>query len=275
METTVKPYFLFPSDPFDPRAIDTEFADQANALQDDGFSCAVWQPETNRIRFSQLRPINGEKAVVYRGWMLKEPEYNQLVQAVEAHDAKLITDTDTYLLAHHIPAWYPMISDLTAETVIFPNGTYNLDELPALLKQLGWEKYFVKDYVKSLKTAGGSVLSNLSDLPELIDNMLRYRGEIEGGLCIRKFEEFVPGTEKRFFCLNGIVYHAASDNFGIVVDTMYHPLAAKVRLPSRFYSIDIALRTDGQARVVEVGDGQVSDLVGWKPEEFAGMWVGQ
>ena len=26
-------------------------------------------------------------------------------------------------------------------------------------------------------------------------------------------------------------------------------------------------------RVVEVGDGQVSDLVGWSPEAFANMWV--
>lgn len=270
----MKPYFLFPSDPFDPRAIDVEFADQANALQDAGFSVAVWQPETNRIRFSQLRPINGEQAVVYRGWMLKEDEYDRLVQAVTAYDAKLLTDKNAYLATHHIPNWYPLVSDLTAETIVFPNGTYNLDELPDLLKQLGWPKYFVKDYVKSLKTASGSVLADLSNLPELIDNMLRYRGEIEGGLCIRKFEDFTPGTEKRFFCVNGTVYHPASDNFGIVVESMYEPLAAKVRLPSRFYSIDIAL-VGPRPRVVEVGDGQVSDLVGWKPEEFAGMWVGQ
>ena len=41
------------------------------------------------------------------------------------------------------------------------------------------------------------------------------------------------------------------------------------RLRSRFYSVDVAQRIDGQSRVVEVGDGQVSDLVGWSPEAFA------
>jgi hypothetical protein len=43
------------------------------------------------------------------------------------------------------------------------------------------------------------------------------------------------------------------------------------RLSGRFYSVDVIQRTDGQLRIVEVGDGQVSDLVGWSPEAFAKM----
>ncbi len=34
------------------------------------------------------------------------------------------------------------------------------------------------------------------------------------------------------------------------------------RVPSKFFSVDVARRQDGLLRVVEVGDGQVSDLVG-------------
>jgi hypothetical protein len=37
---------------------------------------------------------------------------------------------------------------------------------------------------------------------------------------------------------------------------------------------DVVLREDGVSRVVESGDGQVSDLVGWSPEAFAAMWAG-
>jgi hypothetical protein len=44
-------------------------------------------------------------------------------------------------------------------------------------------------------------------------------------------------------------------------------------LPSKFFSVDVARRADGRLRVVEVGDGQVSDLVGWSAEAFAAMWV--
>jgi len=38
--------------------------------------------------------------------------------------------------------------------------------------------------------------------------------------------------------------------------------------------ISIVERIDGQLRVVEVGDGQVSDLVGWTPEQFAKILKG-
>lgn len=41
---------------------------------------------------------------------------------------------------------------------------------------------------------------------------------------------------------------------------------------SPFFSVDVALREDGAERIVEIGDGQVSDLVGWSPERFAEMW---
>jgi hypothetical protein len=41
-----------------------------------------------------------------------------------------------------------------------------------------------------------------------------------------------------------------------------------------FYSVDIIQRRDGQLRVVEIGDGQVCDLVGWTPDELARMLTG-
>jgi hypothetical protein len=36
--------------------------------------------------------------------------------------------------------------------------------------------------------------------------------------------------------------------------------------------VDVVERMDECRRVVEVGDGQVSDLVGWSAEAFARMW---
>ncbi|MEI2726090.1 MAG: ATP-grasp domain-containing protein [Verrucomicrobiota bacterium] len=45
------------------------------------------------------------------------------------------------------------------------------------------------------------------------------------------------------------------------------------RLRSRFYSVDVVQRIDGGLRVVEVGDGQVSDLVGWTPEQFVSRFT--
>lgn len=60
---------------------------------------------------------------------------------------------------------------------------------------------------------------------------------------------------------------------GSIVDVPEIVQKCADRLPSEFFSVDVARRADGALRVVEVGDGQVSDLVGWSPEAFVAMWV--
>ena len=56
---------------------------------------------------------------------------------------------------------------------------------------------------------------------------------------------------------------------GVVPD-----LVAEVarRTGSPFFAVDMAMRNDGVLRVVEIGDGQVSDHVGWEPDVFAELW---
>jgi hypothetical protein len=44
------------------------------------------------------------------------------------------------------------------------------------------------------------------------------------------------------------------------------------RIGSAFFSVDVAMRADAVLRVVEIGDGQVSDLVGWDATRFAELW---
>jgi hypothetical protein len=94
--------------------------------------------------------------------------------------------------------------------------------------------------------------------------MRRFRGVIEGGFCVRRVESFLPDTERRYFVLDGVP-HAPTSNAPPIV----HECAKRLR--SRFYSVDVVQRADGQLRIVEIGDGQVSDLVGWTPERFASI----
>jgi len=63
------------------------------------------------------------------------------------------------------------------------------------------------------------------------------------------------------------VPHAASGAIPEVV----HACASRIRSP--FFSVDVALREDGVACIVEIGDGQVSDLVGWDVDAFADLWA--
>src|SRR5439155_22314 len=150
------------------------------------------------------------------------------------------------------------------ETRVFPEDA----DIETELQRLGWGAYFLKDYVKSLKTKRGSIVRDPAEAPAVIAEMREYRGEIEGGICVRRVEEFMPESERRYFVLFGVGYVASE---GVAVPEIVQKCAE--RLPSKFFSVDVARRADGELRVIEVGDGQVSDLVGWSPEAFAAMWV--
>jgi hypothetical protein len=45
------------------------------------------------------------------------------------------------------------------------------------------------------------------------------------------------------------------------------------RIEGKFFSIDNINRRDGVQRVVEIGDGQVSDLVGRSTVRFVRIWI--
>jgi hypothetical protein len=197
--------------------------------------------------------------------MVKSEEYAALARAIEQCGATPFISPEEYLAAHHLPNWYPLLSDLTPETRVYPATADLVVELSAL----NWGAYFLKDYVKSLKTARGSIVRDPAEAPALIAEMREYRGEIEGGICVRRVEEFIPDSERRYFVLLGVGYAGSG---GAPVPDIVRRCAE--RLPSKFFSVDVALRRDGELRVVEVGDGQVSDLVGWSPTEFAAMWLG-
>jgi hypothetical protein len=255
-------HFLFPNDS-DPSASDEMFADQMAALTAAGFTASLCS-DAVLAGIKPLRAVPPGSTVVYRGWMATAEEYTALVRAIERVEAHPITSPAEYLAAHHLPNWYPLLADLTPETRVFPADA----DIEAELRALGWGAYFLKDYVKSLKTARGSVVRNPAEAPVVVAEMREYRGRIEGGICVRRVEEFEPESERRYFVLRRVGY-AASES--APVPELVRLCAERV--PSPFFSVDVARRRDGQLRVVEIGDGQVSDLVGWPSEAFAAMWL--
>ena len=191
---------------------------------------------------------------------MSKREYKAFVSGINKSGAHTIIDLDTYLSSHYLPNWHPLLSDLTPETHIFPVDC----DLQVELSTLGWAEFFIKDYVKSVKTPTGSRITKAEQVDALVENMRRFRGHIEGGFCVRRVENFLPDTERRYFVLNGVPYASAGG-----VPEIVHECSK--RLTSPFYSVDVITRADGTLRIVEVGDGQVSDLVGWTPSRFAGV----
>jgi hypothetical protein len=255
-------HFLFPNGN-EPDAPDEMFADQLAALTDAGFTATLC-PEAVLAGGRPLRGIPPGSTVVYRGWMVTAGQYSALARAVRAAGGVPLTTPTEYLAAHHLPNWYPLLAHLTPETRVFPEDA----DIEAELRALGWGAYFLKDYVKSLKTGRGSVVRDPARGPAVVAEMREYRGHIVGGVCVRRVEEFEPGSERRYFVLRGTAF-APTD--GEPIPELVWACAE--RIPNPFFSVDVARRADGAWRVVEVGDGQVSDLVGWTPAAFAGMWV--
>src|SRR5262249_7529756 len=155
-------------------------------------------------------------------------EYASLARAIEQCGATPFTSPQEYLATHHLPNWYPLLSDLTPETRVFSADV----DIVAELRALGWSAFFFKDYVKSLKTSRGSVWRDPAEAPAVIAEMQEYRGEIEGGICVRRVEKFVPGSELRYFVLLGDGYAASED---AAVPEIVQKCAD--RLPSKFFSV--------------------------------------
>lgn len=245
--------FLFPADPFNPKKIDPMFDDQAQALTTAGHRCLT-------DKGSEI--LNGEQ-VMYRGWMLTPNEYSNLRIQVGKRNGRMPTNLIQYVMCHELPYWYPLIVDHTAESRWFPADED--DKAAKLVEQ--WGGGFIKDFVKSNKAALGSIARSAEETHAILAELRKYRGKLEGGICVRRLE--VLTDEQRFFVLKGQV--CAPPEAG----ALHEDLACRIasRLPSPFFSVDVALNDVGQPRVVEIGDGQVSDLVGtWTPQAFAAIW---
>lgn len=254
-------HFVMPLDGLEPRQIDAYFRPQAEALQSRGYRVST-VPDPCFRRDGELPGVPTEAAIVYRGWMVRPEEYLQFEKSVRINGATLLTDAAAYVATHHLPNWYPALEAFTAETVVVESA----DNLSETLERLNWDAYFLKDYVKSLKVGGGSIVRSRADAERWVQEMIHYRDELEGGICIRRVETFVPESECRYFVLNGVPYSP---------DLRPIPLPVAVaaeRISSPFFAVDIAQTAEGECRIVELGDGQVSDLVGWSVGRFAEIW---
>ncbi|HEY0683454.1 MAG TPA: ATP-grasp domain-containing protein [Steroidobacter sp.] len=249
---------LYPDDPLDQRRPEPLFQAEYELARARGFELSIFSFEDfERGRFDpRPRPAAGEE-VLYRGWMLNVDGYARLVQSIEQLSAGMVVSPESYRAAHHLPSWYPLVREFTAETLMCePDADFE-----ALLAGRQWPGYFVKDYVKSSNTGAGSLVATPGEVPQVVAALKKYRGEIEGGVCVRRKEEYLSGSERRYFVANGAAF--SSDGALPAVVT-----ACATRIPSPFFSVDVAQRNDGELRIVEIGDGQVSDRKEWSADQL-------
>ncbi len=252
---------IFPSDYFNKNKVEETFKNQADTL-------SLLNIEYACINIDDIKNIHPpkflrKKKAFYRGWMLAENAYDALYNQMLRSGVNMLISPSEYMQSHHLPNWYNKIADLTPETVVYNYDDCIIDKVFSL----GWGEYFIKDYIKSLSTEQSPIVKSKDELQSLLLNMEKFRGGVEGGVCIRRVEQIVTESERRYFVLNGVPF--SSKGYNAKIPDIVSECAS--RLDSKFYSIDTVKNKSGVDMVIEIGDGQVSDLKEWNPETFFEM----
>ncbi|AHH19033.1 hypothetical protein NONO_c42490 [Nocardia nova SH22a] len=260
---------LVPADVLHPRRPDEHFAADAEAAREAGWEIGLVDHDalTNLDSSTAVRRVRATGPAVYRGWMLGTAQYEAFAAALREREVVLCTDADMYRRAHEFPGWYETFTGHTPESA-WTRGT-DRSEFDRARAALGQGPAVVRDYTKSMKHHWHEAMY----IPDLADAEAAWRvasrlrdmreAEFTGGFVIRRFEE-LAAAEVRTWWVDGQCMLT-----GPHPDTPDHtpqpgpdttavaPLVAG--LGCRFVTVDFALRSDGTWRVLEVGDGQVSD----------------
>ncbi|WP_018352920.1 ATP-grasp domain-containing protein [Longispora albida] len=264
--------FLYCADPLNPRRTDPHFAAEAAAVRDLGGTVHLVDHDAllSGDPGAAIRRVPaGTGPFWYRGWMVPSARYAGLDAAL---GGRLVVTPAGYQAAHELPGWYETFADVTPASVWLP-APVTAGEAGALALRLPPGPGLVKDYVKSRKHewAAACFIPDLRDGGAVRGTAARFlelqAGDLAGGLVLRVFEDLRGergrAAEARVWWVDGEPVLV-----GPHPDTPAgHPVPELAAIGDcvqvfgrRFVTTDVAQHSDGRWRVIEVGDGQVSDL---------------
>ncbi len=260
---------IFCSDPLAPRRVDAQYAAEAELVRDAGATVALLDHDALLAgdTTAAVRRVPADLGPAwYRGWMIPGDAYAALAAALDARGVTLLTSPEHYRRAHELPGWYATFAAATPPSV-WSVGVPG--DLAALVAPLPPGPGIVKDYVKSRKHEWHEAcyLPDLADraaVQTVVDTFVERQAEsLAGGIVVRAYEDFDTGGEARAWWLDGeaVLITPHPDTPELRPEPALDAVAPMVsELGCRFVTTDLARRTDGEWRVIEVGDAQVSGI---------------
>ncbi|MEU2453002.1 ATP-grasp domain-containing protein [Streptomyces sp. NPDC012765] len=271
---------LYCSDPLHERRADAHFAAEARQLRAAGGTVLLIDHDAllaGDAERAVARVPEGAGTAWYRGWMIPAGRYAELDAALRGRGCELSVPPQAYRRAHELPGWYETFAGLTPVSGWLPTAqgaAPDQEGLAVLAAGLPPGAAVVKDYVKSRKHEWDEAcyvpdLADAAALHRVVARFVELQGEfLTGGVVLRAFEQFVApreaAAEVRVWWREGtprmVTAHPDSPVAEVPAPDLEPVRAAVEALDCPFVTTDLALRADGVWRVVEVGDGQVSDL---------------
>ncbi|WP_441246017.1 ATP-grasp domain-containing protein [Kitasatospora sp. McL0602] len=273
------PLILLPSDPLAPRRPDPHYVWEAQQVRELGGEYALVDHDAltaGAVAEAVRRVPHGSGPLWYRGWMVSASAYAALAVELGRRECALLTSPSAYADAHELPGWYSVFEGATPASAWIAGGAPDSGALAEAAARLGGRgPAVVKDYVKSRKHEWFEAcfvpeLGDLAALGRVVSRFVELQGDgLAGGVVLRRYEDFVRDAagralEARVWWVDGepVLVGPHPDSPGSDPEPDLSEVQPLVRaLGCRFVTTDLARRADGPGwRVVEVGDGQVSDL---------------
>lgn len=279
---------VFCSDPLDPRLPDQAYEAEVSAVEHLGieytlvsYEALVYEGDASTAT-RRVRECTGPELAVFRGWMMRPEHYTELFTALGDRGVRLINDPMAYRHVHYLPESYEVIVAHTPRSVWLRTDVVPpTHQLMELLYPFDSAPLVLKDFVKSRKHewAEAAYIHSASD-PEAVERVVRRFLDLQGedlneGLVFREYVEFEPlathsksgmplTKEYRIFILDGeplysVEYWEEGDYEGVMPPTGYFADPARA-VRSRFFTMDIAQRRDGEWMIVGLGEAQVAGL---------------
>jgi len=278
---------IFCDSGFSPKEVDYMYAEEYKAAKQHFIPISLISFEALKkgnldIALKRVQASEVKEQGIYRGWMLRPEQYKQLYEALLDKNIELVNKPDAYKFCHYLPENYEAIKAITPKTTFKPlTSDFDITNFRKELNAFDNQSIVIKDYVKSQKHywKEACFIPDASDRQQA-EKVIRKFIELQDvdfnvGLVFREFIELeqlanhsqsgMPLTKEfRVFVKNGEVisvfkYWDEGDYENIEPEIEpFEDIIKQVK--SRFFTMDIAKKKDGDWIIVELGDGQVAGL---------------